>query len=145
MQPGEGYCRQLGSLLYSCYVFQALINSFVCCFLFHPRHHRPEPPQWQPGESSHSQGLQTTDCHPKLHLTPACHGCQPLLGVNLSPVFVNLCFPYAGQGLLFFLLVAAAFWIPTACVAVEERSNVVLNTHARLQISLPTRFLSLLY
>ena len=32
-----------------------------------------------------------------------------------------------------------------ACVAVEGRSNVVLNTPARLQISLPTRFLSLLY
>ena len=28
--------------------------------------------------------------------------CQPLLGVNLSPEFVNLYFPYAGQGLLFF-------------------------------------------
>ena len=30
------------------------------------------------------------------------HTCQPLLGVNLSPVFVNLELPYAGQGLLFF-------------------------------------------
>ena len=30
------------------------------------------------------------------------HSCQPLSGVNLSPVFVNLYFPYAGQGLLFF-------------------------------------------
>ena len=30
------------------------------------------------------------------------HSCQPLLGVNLSPEFVNLYFPYAGQGLLFF-------------------------------------------
>ena len=30
------------------------------------------------------------------------HSCQPLLGVNLSPVFVNLYFPYAGRGLLFF-------------------------------------------
>ena len=36
-------------------------------------------------------------------------GCQPLLGVNLSPEFVNLYFPYAGQGLLVFSLVAAAF------------------------------------
>ena len=44
-----------------------------------------------------------------------------------------------------FSLVAAAFWIPTAHVAVERRSNVVLNTHERLQISLPTRFCSLLY
>ena len=30
------------------------------------------------------------------------HRCQPLLGVNLSPEFVNLYFPYAVQGLLFF-------------------------------------------
>ena len=30
------------------------------------------------------------------------HSCQPLLGVNLSPEYVNLRFPYAGQGLLFF-------------------------------------------
>ena len=30
------------------------------------------------------------------------HSCQPLLGVNLSPEFVNLYFPYACQGLLFF-------------------------------------------
>ena len=30
------------------------------------------------------------------------HSCQPLLGVNLSPEFANLYFPYAGQGLLFF-------------------------------------------
>ena len=35
----------------------------------------------------------------KVHVA---HSCQPLLGVNLSPVFVNLYFPYAGQGLLFF-------------------------------------------
>ena len=30
------------------------------------------------------------------------HSCQPLLGVNLSPEFVNLYFPYAGRGLLLF-------------------------------------------
>ena len=30
------------------------------------------------------------------------HSCQPLLGVNLSPEFVNLYFPYAGRGLFFF-------------------------------------------
>ena len=41
------------------------------------------------------------------------HSCQPLLGVNLSPEFVNLYFPYEGGGLLFFSLVAAAFSIPT--------------------------------
>ena len=28
--------------------------------------------------------------------------CQPLMGVNLSPEFVNLYIPHAGQGLLFF-------------------------------------------
>ena len=32
-----------------------------------------------------------------------------------------------------------------ACMAVEGRSNVVLKMHARLQISLPIRFLSLLH
>ena len=30
------------------------------------------------------------------------HSCQPLLGVNLSPEFVNLYFPYAGQVFCFF-------------------------------------------
>ena len=30
------------------------------------------------------------------------HSCQPLLGVNLSPEFVNLYLPYAGRGLLSF-------------------------------------------
>ena len=30
------------------------------------------------------------------------HSCQPLLGVNLSLEFVNLYFPYAGRGLVFF-------------------------------------------
>ena len=35
-------------------------------------------------------------------LAPLHRSCQPLLGVNLSPEFVNLYFPYAGQGLLFF-------------------------------------------
>ena len=34
--------------------------------------------------------------------THTCHSCQPLLGVNLSPEFVNLYFPYAGQVLSFF-------------------------------------------
>ena len=42
-------------------------------------------PQWLPG-AGHSN----------------LHNCQPLLGVKRSPVFVNLYFPYAGQGLLFF-------------------------------------------
>ena len=30
------------------------------------------------------------------------HCCQPHLGVNLSPEFMNLYFPYAGRGLFFF-------------------------------------------
>ena len=34
------------------------------------------------------------------------HSCQPLLGVNLSPEFVN---PYAGQGIFFFFL-AGTWW-----------------------------------
>ena len=40
---------------------------------------------------------------------PPLHSCQPLLEVNLTPEFVNLYFPYAGQGLLLLLLVAVAF------------------------------------
>ena len=43
------------------------------------------------------------------------------------------------------LMQARVFWIPTACVAIEGRSNVVLNMHAQLQVSLPMRFLSLLH
>ena len=73
------------------------------------------------------------------------HSCQPILGVNLSPELVNLYFPYAGQGLLFFCWWQQHFEFQPARVAVEGRSNVVRNTHARLQISLPTRFLSLLH
>ena len=42
------------------------------------------------------------------------HSCQPLLGVNLSPEFVNLYFPYKCRpGSFVSLLVAAAFLIPT--------------------------------
>ena len=40
------------------------------------------------------------------------HSYQPLLEVNLSPEFVNLYFPYAGQSFVF-SLVAVAFLIPT--------------------------------
>ena len=52
------------------------------------------------------------------------HGCQPLLGVNLSPEFVNLYFPYVGWGLLFFRWYQQHFEFQSACVAVEGRSNV---------------------
>ena len=72
------------------------------------------------------------------------HSCQPLSGVNLSPEFVNLHFPYAGQGLLLFHQWQCHFEFQPARVAVEGRSEVVLNTHAQLQISLLMRFLSLL-
>ena len=70
------------------------------------------------------------------------HSCQPLLGVNLSPEFVNLYFPYAGWGLLFFCWWQRHFEFQPACVAMEGRSNVVLNTHAQLQISHPKDFLA---
>ena len=63
------------------------------------------------------------------------HSCQPLLGVNLSPEFVNLYFPYAGRGLLFFHWYQRHFEFQSACVAVEGRSNVVLNMHAQLQMT----------
>ena len=39
------------------------------------------------------------------------HSCQPLVGVNLSPEFVNLYFLYAGWGPVFWLI-PAAFLIP---------------------------------
>ena len=48
-------------------------------------------------------------------------------------------------GVFCFSLAAAAFWFQPVCAAVEGRSNVVRNTHVQLQISLPTRFLSLLH
>ena len=71
------------------------------------------------------------------------HSCQPLLGVTLNPEFVNLQFPYAGQGLWLFRWWQHHFEFQLAHVAVEGRSNVVLNTRAQLQISLPMRLLSL--
>ena len=74
-----------------------------------------------------------------------CHSCQPLLGVNHSPEFVNLYFTYAGWGLLFFRWYQQHFEFQSARVAMEGRSNVVLNMHAQLQISLLMRFLSLLH
>ena len=73
------------------------------------------------------------------------HSCQPLLRVNLSGKFVNLYFPYAGWGLLFFCWYQQHFEFHLARVAVEGRSNAVLNMHAQLQISLLMRFLSLLH
>ena len=73
------------------------------------------------------------------------HSCQPLLGVNLSPESVNLYFPYADWGLLFFCWYQQHFEFQLAHVAVEGRSNVVLNMHAQLQISLLMRFLSILH
>ena len=73
------------------------------------------------------------------------HSCQPLLGVNLSPEFVNLYFPYVGQGLLLFCWWQQCFEFQLARVAVEGKSSDVENTHAQLKISLLTRFLSLLF
>ena len=67
------------------------------------------------------------------------------MGVNLSPEFVNLYFPYAGWGPLFFCWYQQHFEFQSAHVTVEGRSNVVLNIHVQLQISLLTRFLSLLH
>ena len=53
------------------------------------------------------------------------HSCQPLLGVNLIPEFVNLYFLYAGRGLFVFHWWQRHFEFQLACVAVEGRSNVV--------------------
>ena len=73
------------------------------------------------------------------------HSCQPLLRVNLSPEFVNLYFPYAGQGLLLFRWWQQRFEFQLVHVAEEGKSSNVQNTHVQLKISLPTRFLSLLH
>ena len=73
------------------------------------------------------------------------HICQPHLGVNLSPEFVNLYFPYAGWGLLrVFFWWQWHFEFQPERVALEGRSNVMLNMYAWLQISLLMRILSLL-
>ena len=55
------------------------------------------------------------------------HSCRPLLGVNLSLKFVNLYFPCAGWGLLFFHWWQRHFDFQPAC---DGRNCVVLNTHA---------------
>ena len=83
--------------------------------------------------------------HVSIAFSPPLHSCQPLLGINLTPEFVNLYFPYAGWDLLFFCWWQQHFELQVAHVAVEGKSHVVLNMHAWLQISLPTRFLSLLH
>ena len=60
---------------------------------------------------------------------------------------VNLYFPYRCRlgSFVFFHWCQRHFEFQSARVAVEGRSNVVLNMHAQLQISLPMRFLSLLH
>ena len=70
------------------------------------------------------------------------HSYQPILRVNPSPEFVNLYFPYAGQGLLLFRWWQRRFEFQLARVAVKGKSSDVQNTHAQLKISLPTRFLA---
>ena len=67
------------------------------------------------------------------------------MGVNLSPEFVTLYFPYAGWGLLLFPWWQWHSEFQPAHVVVEGKSSDVQNTHAQLKISLPTRFLSLLH
>ena len=51
---------------------------------------------------SPSQYLTDPPPPPPPSQTTLRQSCQPLLGVNLNPESVNLYFPYAGQGLLFF-------------------------------------------
>ena len=52
------------------------------------------------------------------------HSCQPLLRVNLSPEFVNLYFPYAGQGLLLFRWWQQRFEFQLVHVAEEGKSSM---------------------
>ena len=58
------------------------------------------------------------------------HSCQPLWGENLNPEFVNL-FPLCRLGSFVFLLVAAAFSIPTGrCVSGRKKQCCAKYTHA---------------
>ena len=57
-------------------------------------------PQDIPSNTSTDPPQPQTNAKPTKKSYP--HSCQPLLGVNLSLVFMNLYFPYAGRGLLFF-------------------------------------------
>ena len=60
------------------------------------------PPEKATGGCEH-YGAESAAAAAKGTLIPAPpHCCQPLSGVNLSPEFVNLYFPYAGRGLLLF-------------------------------------------
>ena len=70
--------------------------------------------------------IPTYVCCIFMHPNNGMHSCQPLFGINFGPEFVNLYFPYAGQGLFFFF----CWWqwhfeFHPACVAGEGRSNVV--------------------
>ena len=64
------------------------------------------------------------------------HSCPLLLGVNLSPEFVNCISLMQAAVFCFFRWQQRQFEFQPTRVAVEGRSNVVLNMHAQLQISL---------
>ena len=86
-----------------------------------PHHHYPTHLiAWDLGPRQHP-------CRDNLALTTQL---STLSGINRRPEFVNLYFPYAGWGLLFFRW-QWHFEFQPARVAVEGRSSVVLNTHAR--------------
>ena len=69
----------------------------------------------------------------------------PLLGVNLSPEFVNLYFPYAGRGLLFFSLVASAFWVPTGMWGSRRKKQYCAKYTCVTSNLTSTRFLGLFH
>ncbi len=89
-------------------------------------------------------------CVPMLEQFKRQYSCQPLLGVNLSPEFVNLYFSYASLALFFslfffFLLVAAVFWTLTStCGSGRKKHGQCCAKYTWLQTSLLMRFLSLL-
>ena len=59
------------------------------------------------------------------------HSCQALLGVYLSPEFVNLYFPYSSQGLLFFYAGGSSILNSNQHVWQWKEEAVLCETHLR--------------
>ena len=99
----------------------SLAHSLSLCQIFHNTD--PRVIQWE--------------CHkvpPSITDTPLCptqrQRSNPYIGSKpLVQMFVNLYFPYAGRGLLFFDRCAVAFWIPTGvCGSGSRKQHCVKYT-----------------
>ena len=67
-----------------------------------PHVHSHTMPCTTPHVQSHTMPCTPPTCTFTHHAMCHPHSCQPLLGVNLSPEFANLYFPYAGRVFCFF-------------------------------------------